>query len=141
MLRLLTFSVPFQMLILVLVAVVSCLVFWWRKRVARLPPGPAGLPIVGYLPWLDPNAPYETLTDLARKYGPVYGVSLGNIYSVVLTDPKTIKRVFAKDATTGRAPLYLTHGIMHGYGEYKSDLLPVREISTRGDHSKLSADG
>lgn len=101
---------------LFLITSTAFLYFWW-KRNTKLPPGPTGLPIVGYLPWLDPKAPYETLTQLAHKYGPVYGLSLGNIYSVILTDPKTIKRVFSKDVTTGRAPLYLTHGIMHGYGK------------------------
>ncbi|XP_050505527.1 cytochrome P450 306a1 isoform X3 [Diabrotica virgifera virgifera] len=86
----------------------------WHNR--RLPPGPWGIPIFGYLLWLDPKSPYLTLTNLAKKYGSVYGLKLGNVYTVVLTDPKVIKTVFSKDATTGRAPLYLTHGIMNGYG-------------------------
>ncbi|XP_072388304.1 cytochrome P450 306a1 [Diabrotica undecimpunctata] len=98
---------------------IAAIVIWvtyiiWHNR--HLPPGPWGIPIFGYLLWLDPKSPYLTLTNLSKKYGSVYGLKLGNVYTVVLTDPKVIKTVFSKDATTGRAPLYLTHGIMNGYG-------------------------
>lgn len=109
----------FQMLPLLAIAA-TLLVFlltilWYRQK--KLPPGPWGLPFLGYLPWLDPKAPYQTFTTLAKKYGPVYGVALGNLYTVVLTDPKDIRSVLAKDVVTGRAPLFVTHGIMKGYGK------------------------
>ncbi|CAG9863597.1 unnamed protein product [Phyllotreta striolata] len=100
----------------VLVALLASLAIYlyWKNR--NLPPGPWGLPILGYLTWLDPLNPYVTLTKLSKKYGSVYSLSLGNVFTVVLTDPKILKSLFAKDSTTGRAPLYLTHGIMRGYG-------------------------
>ncbi|KAL3269718.1 hypothetical protein HHI36_008778 [Cryptolaemus montrouzieri] len=89
-------------------------IIWQRKK--NLPPGPWSLPIIGYLPWLDSKKPYKTLHALAKKYGPVYGLYMGNIYTVVLSDAKIIRKVFSKDSTTGRAPLYLTHGLMKGCG-------------------------
>lgn len=89
-------------------------IFW---KNTGLPPGPWGIPILGYLPWVDPKTPYLTFTELSKKYGPIYGLSLGSIYAVVVTEPKVIKHLFFKDATIGRAPLYLTHGIMNGYGK------------------------
>lgn len=107
MLTLLAISTTFLILILTY--------YWQRNR--KLPPGPLGIPLLGYLPWIDPRAPYETFTALSKKYGPVYGVSLGSLYTVVLSDPKDIRSVLAKDAATGRAPLFVTHGIMKGYGE------------------------
>ncbi|XP_031847622.1 cytochrome P450 enzyme phantom [Nomia melanderi] len=87
-----------------------------RRRVRRLPPGPWQLPIVGYLPWIDAKKPHVSLTELVRRYGPVCGVRMGSVYTVLLSDPRLIKQTFAQDACTGRAPLYLTHGIMQGYG-------------------------
>ncbi|XP_076179803.1 cytochrome P450 enzyme phantom [Ptiloglossa arizonensis] len=87
-----------------------------RRRGLRLPPGPWHLPILGYLPWIDVARPHETLTKLARTHGPVCGLYMGSVYTVLLSDPRTMKQAFAKDACAGRAPLYLTHGIMQGYG-------------------------
>ncbi|XP_066246355.1 cytochrome P450 306a1 [Euwallacea similis] len=96
---------------LALLLLVHC---FWKKR--KLPPGPWGLPIIGYLPWINPQAPHHTFAQLAKKYGPIYSLSLGSIQAIVLSDTKLIKTLFSKDVTTGRAPLYMTHGIMNGYG-------------------------
>lgn len=41
---------------------------------------------------------------------------MGSVYTVLLSDPQLIRQSFAKDSITNRAPLYLTHGIMKGYG-------------------------
>ncbi|XP_061712129.1 cytochrome P450 306a1 [Cydia pomonella] len=93
--------------------------FWISKKIKEwrsLPPGPWGLPVVGYLPFIDRNHPHLTLTKLSRQYGPIYGIGMGSIYAVVLSDHKLIREAFAKDAFSGRAPLFLTHGIMHGNG-------------------------
>ncbi|XP_026674418.1 cytochrome P450 306a1 [Ceratina calcarata] len=91
-------------------------IFYKTRKVQRLPPGPWQLPIVGYLPWIDPAKPHESLTKLSRTYGPVCGIRMGSVYTVLLSDPQIIRQAFAKDACTSRAPLYLTHGIMQGYG-------------------------
>nr|QZM07476.1 cytochrome P450 monooxygenase CYP306A1 [Lasioderma serricorne] len=56
------------------------------------------------------------MTKLADKYGSIYSMTLGSLTAIVLTDPKDIKNAFLKDSMSGRAPLYVTHGIMQGYG-------------------------
>lgn len=97
--------------------------YWIFKKLKEwqnLPPGPWGLPVVGYLPFLDRNQPHLTLTELSKKYGPVYGIGMGNVYAVVLSDHKLIREAFSKESFSGRAPLYLTHGIMHGNGKISS---------------------
>ncbi|KAF5307945.1 hypothetical protein FQR65_LT06512 [Abscondita terminalis] len=104
------------MMIYILIALLVLILAWRWFMQRKLPPGPWGLPVLGYLPFLNPKAPHETLTALARKYGKVYGLHLGSVYTVVLSDPAMIMSAFSKEKVTGRAPLYVTHGIMGGYG-------------------------
>lgn len=94
--------------------------FWINKKIRQwkdLPPGPWGLPIVGYLPFFDRKSPHLTLTKLAREYGPIYSIKMGSIPAVVLSDAKLIREALSKESFSGRAPLYLTHGIMKGNGK------------------------
>ncbi|XP_049277586.1 cytochrome P450 306a1 [Anopheles funestus] len=101
------------------VAVLLFLLGWFTvtlyRRYKKLP-GPYGLPFIGYLPFINPRKPYETFAQLAKRYGPTYGLWMGQVYAVVLTDHVTIRTILAKEEATGRAPLFITHGIMGGYG-------------------------
>ncbi|XP_075969403.1 cytochrome P450 enzyme phantom [Anticarsia gemmatalis] len=93
--------------------------FWICKKLKEWqtrPPGPWGLPILGYLPFIDRHQPHLTLTKLSKDYGPIYGIDMGSVYTVVLSDHKLIREAFSRDSFSGRAPLFLTHGIMQGNG-------------------------
>lgn len=109
-------SLVFTALLLLCASAFATLLYVHRRG-PRLPPGPHGLPIVGFLPWIDPNAPHLTLTRLVKDYGRIYTLKLGSVLTVVLSDHRLIREAFAKDIFTGRAPLFLTHGIMNGYGK------------------------
>ncbi|GAB6025227.1 hypothetical protein CHUAL_010648 [Chamberlinius hualienensis] len=73
--------------------VAAILVKWTIKHVniiVKLPPGPWGLPLVGYLPWIRKNA-YESFIDISKKYGGLFSVNLGSETVVVLNDWKAVK--------------------------------------------------
>ncbi|KAL2322365.1 hypothetical protein Fmac_026744 [Flemingia macrophylla] len=52
----------------------------------NLPPGPRGWPILGALPLLG-TMPHVTLTNMARKYGPIMFLKMGTCDTVVASSP------------------------------------------------------
>lgn len=80
---------------------------WFKSTRYRLPPGPMGLPIVGYLPFLS-NKMHEDLTRLQQTYGGVFSLKLGSRFAVVLSDFKALKEVNSKDEAASRPPGFFT---------------------------------
>jgi 26-hydroxylase len=72
---------------------------WWRASM-RLPPGPRGLPFVGYLPYIQRDF-HEELTFLSKKHaastGGVFSVRLGSQLNVVLSDHRVIREAFRRE--------------------------------------------
>ncbi|CAJ1964541.1 unnamed protein product [Sphenostylis stenocarpa] len=52
----------------------------------HLPPGPRGWPILGVLPLLG-TMPHVTLTDMAKKFGPIMFLKMGTCDTVVASSP------------------------------------------------------
>lgn len=55
-------------------------------------PGPWGLPVLGYIPFLG-RQPHETCTKLARKYGNIFQMRIGTQRVVVVSGLELIKEV------------------------------------------------
>ncbi|KAF3632576.1 hypothetical protein FXO38_10505 [Capsicum annuum] len=110
-----------------------------HKEESRLPPGPRGLPIVGFLPFLRPNLHHQ-LTELSQQYGPIYKFWLGSRLCVVLNSPSLAKQVVCdQDSVFANrdlpiAGLVATYGgidiALSPYGSYWRDMrkLFVREM-------------
>lgn len=98
------------LLVLALVRVVQ-LVLYLRK----LPPGPWGVPFLGFLPFLN-GIPHLQFNDMSKKYGSTFSARLGNQLLVVLSDYKSIRKAFRKEAFSGR-PENEISAIIEGYGE------------------------
>ncbi|PIA25955.1 hypothetical protein AQUCO_10200017v1 [Aquilegia coerulea] len=85
--------------ICILSAAVLILLTWYslltkksRNKKVPLPPGPQGLPIVGILPFLDPNL-HTYFDKLAKTYGPIFKVQLGRKLCIVLSSPSVVQEV------------------------------------------------
>nr|XP_027081590.1 geraniol 8-hydroxylase-like [Coffea arabica] len=81
------------------VSIATIFLFWCmvafiksRRGKVLLPPGPRGLPVVGYLPFLGTNLHTE-FAELAHQYGPIFKLQLGNKLCVVLSSPPLIREI------------------------------------------------
>lgn len=88
------------------------------RELRRLPPGPWGPPVVGYLPFL--GVRHKTFLRLARHYGALFSTRLGNQLTVVLSDYKLIREAFRREELTGRPSTPLMH-TLDGLGIINSE--------------------
>nr|XP_042898320.1 carnosic acid synthase-like [Parasteatoda tepidariorum] len=73
---------------------IALVLYWFFTRNGgNTPPGPIGLPYVGYLPFLSPK-PYLDFQRLARIYGPIFSVRLGTALLVVVDELEPNKKIF-----------------------------------------------
>ena len=74
----------------------------------KYPPGPTGLPIVGYLPFLGQYA-HKTFLQLGKKYGSIFSLALGNETVIVLNDWAAVKAALVDQSQTfsGRPHMFV----------------------------------
>ncbi|GBP90240.1 Cytochrome P450 18a1 [Eumeta japonica] len=88
------------------------------RGLRKLPPGPWGPPVVGYLPFL--GVRHKTFLELARSYGALFSARLGNQLIVVLSDYRLIREAFRREEFTGRPSTPLMH-TLDGLGIINSE--------------------
>ncbi|CAN0841951.1 Flavonoid 3'-monooxygenase [Linum grandiflorum] len=122
----------------------SIMALWLLKKVSNntpLPPGPRGLPIVGYLPFLSTHL-HKCFTELAETYGPIYKLRLGSKMNVVIGSPSLAKQVRDQDVTfADRDPTIAAKITTHGGNDiafipYGSDWKKLRKTFVRELMSK-----
>ena len=83
---------------------------WWTKKSTKpkfFPPGPKRYPLVGSVlelnnPWSSRPNVFWGVLQMEKKYGNYFGLYLGDIPTVVLTDLDDIKVVFNMEETHAR---------------------------------------
>ncbi|XP_050408735.1 cytochrome P450 1A1 [Patella vulgata] len=71
------------------------------------PPGPRGVPLLGYLPYFGTH-PHLTFFKLREKYGDVFSIQMGSFPAVVISGKELIKEVLVTrgDEFSGRPNFY-----------------------------------
>lgn len=79
----------------------------WEHSFSKLPPGPYGLPVIGSCFRLGQN-PHLDFTKMAKKYGDVFSLMLGNRLVVVVNGVNAIQETIIKQSTAfaGRPRLH-----------------------------------
>ncbi|KAI7993296.1 Flavonoid 3'-monooxygenase [Camellia lanceoleosa] len=93
-----TTSLPFLLLTTTLLLLLSLSWFLYLKPTTPdppLPPGPLGLPILGSLPFLDPEL-HTHFSILSQTHGPILTLRLGTKIGIVISSP-SISRQILKD--------------------------------------------
>nr|ABC69398.1 CYP71D5v3 [Nicotiana tabacum] len=85
----------------------------WNAKIPKLPPGPWRLPFIGSLHHLKGKLPHHNLRDLARKYGPLMYLQLGEIPVVVISSPRVAKAVLkTHDLAFATRPRFMSSDIV-----------------------------
>ena len=93
---------------LAVLLIIAALLFFKHRAGQRLePPGPWGLPIVGYLPFLGMKMNL-TFSKLAKRYGDVFQLRIGSRKVVVISGQKSIRKALVENTTVfaGRPNFY-----------------------------------
>ncbi|KAF7114882.1 hypothetical protein RHSIM_RhsimUnG0070300 [Rhododendron simsii] len=96
------------------------------KPSPRLPPGPVPLPVIGSLLKLG-GKPHKSLAELAKLYGPIMSLKLGQKTVVVISSPALAREVLQKQdlAFSTRSVPNALHA--HGHNKYSVAWLPVSD--------------
>ncbi|KAJ9139580.1 hypothetical protein P3X46_030304 [Hevea brasiliensis] len=102
------------------------------------PPGPWKLPFLGNLHQLAGSSlTHHRLRDLARTYGPVMGIQLGQVPAVVISSPEAAKEVLKIQEVqfADRSPVLATEKVLYNgndivFGLYGDQWRQMRKICT-----------
>ncbi|CAI9109680.1 OLC1v1009545C1 [Oldenlandia corymbosa var. corymbosa] len=109
----------------------------FRKTTKKLPPGPTPFPIIGNIHQLNGPLPHRTMADLAKKYGPLMHLQLGQVSTLVVSSAEAAKP-FLNDHDTifANRPFLLSTFILNykqqdiAFSPYGSYWRQMRKIAT-----------
>ncbi|XP_060186531.1 premnaspirodiene oxygenase-like [Lycium barbarum] len=85
----------FNYVALIFLSIFLLLIRKWKAQKLKLPPGPWKLPFIGSLHHLALAGPlpHHGLTNLAKRYGPLMHLQLGEVLMIVISSPRMAKEV------------------------------------------------
>ena len=114
------------------------------RKCFNLPPGPWGVPLLGYLPFFG-KAPPVTFTRLRKKYGDVIGITMGSWPAVVVCGTEAIKEALVTkgDDFAGRPAFTISLEHQEGrsltFGAFDEAWKKLRKIAKNTLHAYTNA--
>ncbi|EFA84150.1 transmembrane protein [Heterostelium album PN500] len=87
-----------MIIISVLIGIIIILLLHYVQTRKIGPPGPFSFPIIGSLHLIANGQPQIGLHKLYQKYGPIFSMWLGSVYTVVLSEPEVINEAFTNQS-------------------------------------------
>ncbi|KAI3727516.1 hypothetical protein L6452_16132 [Arctium lappa] len=105
-------------LVILIFSLITLAVSWYKsaaKPTFPSPPGPRGLPVVGYLPFLGVNLHHQ-FTKMAQHYGPIFKLNLGSKIHIVISSSELAEVVLREqdDVFANRDPPAAAIDLSHG---------------------------
>ncbi|CAN1186068.1 Flavonoid 3'-monooxygenase CYP75B137 [Linum perenne] len=132
------------LLLLSTLTTLSIIIFRRRRRrnPSLPPPGPRGLPILGYLPFLTPNL-HHLFMQLSLHYGPIFKLSIGRKICVVVSSPTLAKQILRDHDVTfaNRNPSVAATAFSYGgrdiaFSPYGPEWRVLRKVFVRNMQSR-----
>ncbi|KAJ7960899.1 Cytochrome P450 [Quillaja saponaria] len=86
-------QIPFALLFTFLIFLFTAFSIITRSESKTLPPGPPKLPLIGNIHQFIGGLPHESLRNLAKKYGPLMHLQLGELSHVIVSSPEFAKEI------------------------------------------------
>ncbi|XP_047172690.1 cytochrome P450 71D11-like [Vigna umbellata] len=89
--KILSFTMPFILFMILALKIGTSLKKTGSSQ--KIPPGPWKLPVIGNIHNLLSSAPHRKLRDLAKIYGPLMHLQLGEVFTIIVSSPEYAKEI------------------------------------------------
>ena len=114
---------------------------WLLKRNSLLPPGPVGIPLLGYLPFLNIFHLGDSFSQVAKRYGDVFSIRVGTELAVVLNSYDAIKKAFSNPKMCDRPDTFMFRFFSQGGNGLASASGETWRVQRKFTHTTLKKFG